>query len=162
APVVNAGSNQAITLPSTAALKGTASDDGLPAASTLKTTWSTVSGPGTVTFANASALSTTASFSTSGSYVLRLTASDGSQSSSGDVTITVNPGSTAGTLAAAYSFDEGSGTIASDASGTGLTGTLAGGAAWTAGKHGNAVSLDGLNAYVDLGNPVQLRLTGSM
>ena len=35
-----------------------------------------VSGPGTVTFGNANALSTTASFSTAGTYMLRLTASD--------------------------------------------------------------------------------------
>jgi hypothetical protein len=35
--------------------------------------WSMVSGPGTVTFANPAALSTTATFSIPGTYVLRLT-----------------------------------------------------------------------------------------
>ena len=48
-----------------------------------------VSGPGTVTFASASALSTTASFSAAGSYTLRLTASDSALSSSDDVVVTV-------------------------------------------------------------------------
>src|SRR5262249_45570933 len=74
-----------------ATLSGTASDDGLPSGSTLTNTWSKLSGPGTVTFANASLLNTTASFSTSGPYVLRLTASDGSLTSTSDVAITVNP-----------------------------------------------------------------------
>jgi hypothetical protein len=45
-----------------------------------------------VTFANASALNATASFSIVGTYVLRLTASDSMLSSSDDVTITVNSG----------------------------------------------------------------------
>ena len=71
-------------------MNGTASDDGLPAGSTLTTTWSKVSGPGTVTFGSVNALSTTATFSTSGTYILRLTATDGSLSATNDVTITVN------------------------------------------------------------------------
>ncbi|HWR50110.1 MAG TPA: hypothetical protein VN428_03330 [Bryobacteraceae bacterium] len=91
APVVSAGSNQTITLPSSASLNGTVTDDGLPAGAQVTASWTKVSGPGTVTFANAASSSTTAAFSTSGSYVLRLTASDSQLSSSGDVTITVNP-----------------------------------------------------------------------
>src|SRR5207244_1007956 len=75
-PTVNAGPDQSITLPNTATLNGTVTDDGYPTGSTLTITWSKVSGPGTVTFNNASAASTTASFSTSGTYVLRLTAND--------------------------------------------------------------------------------------
>ncbi len=43
-----------------------------------------------MTFANANALSTTASFSTNGAYVLRLTAGDGPLSASDDMTVTVN------------------------------------------------------------------------
>ncbi len=90
APVVNAGADQQVTLPATASLSGTASDDGLPAPpATLTTTWSQLSGPGTVTFGNANSLSTTASFSAGGVYVLRLTASDSVSSSTDDVTITV-------------------------------------------------------------------------
>lgn len=91
APVVNAGADQTITLPASASLNGSASDDGQPGA--LTTTWSRVSGPGTVTFGNPSAVSTTASFSAAGTYVLRLSASDGALSSTDDVTITVNAAS---------------------------------------------------------------------
>ncbi len=77
APVVGAGADQSVTLPATASLDGTVTDDGLPAGSTVTTTWSRVSGPGTVTFGNANAVDTTASFSVAGTYVLRLTATDG-------------------------------------------------------------------------------------
>jgi hypothetical protein len=91
APTVNAGADQAITLPSSANLVGTASDDGLPnPPATLTTTWSKVSGPGTVTFGNANATTTTATFSTTGTYVLRLTASDSVLSTADDITITVS------------------------------------------------------------------------
>jgi hypothetical protein len=92
APTVNAGNDQTVTLPVSATLNGTANDDGLPAPpATLTTTWSRVSGPGTVTFGNANALSTSASFSVAGTYVLRLTAFDGALTTTDDVTVTVNP-----------------------------------------------------------------------
>jgi PKD repeat protein len=92
APVVSAGANQAITLPvNTAPLAGTVSDDGLPIGATVTTTWSYLSGPGSVTFANAAAAATTATFSTSGTYLLRLTASDTALSNYAQCQITVNP-----------------------------------------------------------------------
>jgi hypothetical protein len=88
---VNAGLDQGITLPTNiASLAGTASDDGVPGTG-LTTAWSKVSGPGTVTFANATSLSTSATFSAQGSYVLQLTASDGLLSSSDTLSVTVNP-----------------------------------------------------------------------
>jgi hypothetical protein len=96
-PTVSAGADQTVTLPASAELSGVASDDGRPnPPGSLTISWSKVSGPGTVTFANASALQTTASFSTSGIYVLRLTASDSDLSASDDVSIVVNPDPTAG------------------------------------------------------------------
>ncbi len=52
-------------------------------------------------------------------------------------------------LLAAYSFDEGQGGTASDASGNGRTGTMVG-AGWTSGKNGSAVFLDGVDDRVDL------------
>ena len=95
APAVNAGADQTITLPAAANLDGTVSDDGLPnPPAAVTTTWSKVSGPGTVTFGNANAVDTTATFSTSGTYVLRLTASDSSLQATDDVQITVNAGGT--------------------------------------------------------------------
>ena len=89
APQVNPGTAPAATTGTAAALAGTASDDGLPSGSSLSTTWSQVSGPGTAMFGNASALNTTVTFSAPGSYVLRLSASDGSAGVFQDLAVTV-------------------------------------------------------------------------
>jgi PKD repeat protein len=89
APAVDAGLDQIINLPAAASLTGTATDDGLPAG-VLTATWSQMSGPGTVTFGDPNAASTTASFSAAGTYVLRLTASDTALTAYDEVTITVN------------------------------------------------------------------------
>jgi len=90
-PSVNAGTDQAITLPNSASLNGTVTDDGLPnPPAAVTTTWSKVSGPGSVTFGNAAAVDTTASFSQAGTYLLRLTANDGALSASGEVTVRVS------------------------------------------------------------------------
>ena len=60
-PVVNAGPDQTINFPDSATLNGSASDDGLPnPPGALTYTWSVVTGPGTVYFADASATNTTA------------------------------------------------------------------------------------------------------
>jgi PKD repeat protein len=89
APSVSAGPDRSIQLGQSASLDGTVSDDGLPNG-TLSTTWSKVSGPGTVAFANASAVDTTATFSLGGNYVLRLSASDGELSGQDEMAVTVN------------------------------------------------------------------------
>ena len=89
-PQVDAGDDQAVALPADASLDGTVSDDGLPdPPGAVTTSWSKASGPGTVTFGDASAVDTTASFSQSGVYVLRLVADDGELATSDTVTITV-------------------------------------------------------------------------
>jgi RHS repeat-associated protein len=91
-PVVNAGPNQTITLPTnTVTLSGTATDDGLPVGSTLTAVWTKVSGPGNVAFGNPASPATTATFGAAGAYDLRLTASDTQLTSSSDIMITVNP-----------------------------------------------------------------------
>ena len=90
-PAVSAGANQTIQIEQSANLNGTATDDGLPAGSTLSITWSVVSGPGQVIFGNAHQAQTTATFSTPGTYVLRLTAFDTEITRFADVTITVKP-----------------------------------------------------------------------
>ncbi len=92
APQVNAGADQTITLPATANLAGTVTDDGLPnPPGAVTVTWSQISGPGTVTFGNANAAGTTATFDKDGVYVLSLTASDSALPGTDEVTITVNP-----------------------------------------------------------------------
>jgi hypothetical protein len=117
APKVNAGADQTITLPSNAILSGTAADDGLPnPPAKVTTSWSKVSGPGTVTFANGSAVDTTATFSVDGTYVLRLTASDSVLSSTDDVTITVKPKPEPPRVLASENFE---------------TGNLSGGTGWS-------------------------------
>ena len=91
APVVSAGSPQTITLPAPAILNGSISDDGLPS-NNLTITWSKQSGPGTVAFDDANQAVTAANFSTAGTYVLQLSASDGVLTTNSTVTITVNAG----------------------------------------------------------------------
>jgi chitodextrinase/glucose/arabinose dehydrogenase len=98
-----------------------------------------------------------------GSYTLAARARDaaGNLTTSTQITVTVANTQIAG-LAAAYSFNETSGGTTVDATGHGITGTLTNGAVFAAGKNGNGVRLDGVNDFVNLGNPADLQLTGSM
>jgi len=101
APVVIAGSDQTITLPvNSVTLTGTATDDGLPSPpGALTYGWSSVSGPGAVTFSAPLALTTSATFNTAGTYMLRLTVSDSALATTADVHVTVIPISTLVTIA---------------------------------------------------------------
>ncbi len=91
-PTVFAGLDTEMTLPDQLELSGVATDDGLPnPPGTVTTLWSKASGPGNVTFSDATALVTTVSFSTYGTYVLRLSANDGILHESDDITVEVNP-----------------------------------------------------------------------
>ncbi|MFH1377354.1 MAG: nucleoside hydrolase-like domain-containing protein, partial [Planctomycetota bacterium] len=88
-PVVNAGVDQTLTLPSNNVfIDGSVVDpDSVP-----NVLWNKTSGPGTVSFGNASSAQTTATFSAAGVYVLTLTANDGINAPVSDtVQITVNP-----------------------------------------------------------------------
>jgi hypothetical protein len=90
APTVNAGPNQAITLPlNFVNLSSTESDpDSCP--DPLTGTWSKTSGPGTVVFGSTSAASTTATFSAAGTYVIRRTVDDGEDTAFDELTVTVS------------------------------------------------------------------------
>ena len=90
APQVDAGVDQNINVGALASLDATVTDDGFPKDGALTTLWTQQSGTGTVTFGNASSVDTTASFSTSGVYVLELKADDGGLSATDTVTINVN------------------------------------------------------------------------
>ncbi|MBM7806021.1 hypothetical protein JOD57_001858 [Geodermatophilus bullaregiensis] len=92
-PTVSAGPDRAVTLPAPASLDGTITD---PEGAAVTAAWSRVSGPGTVTFGNAAAQDTTATFSAAGTHVLRLTGSDGQLTASDDVTVTVTASSGGG------------------------------------------------------------------
>jgi hypothetical protein len=89
-PCVEAQGPASIAFGQSASLTGLATDDGDPdPPSQLSVAWSRLSGPGTVTFGSPSSVATTASFSAPGSYVLRLTASDGQLTASDDVPVQV-------------------------------------------------------------------------
>jgi hypothetical protein len=65
-------------------------------------------------------------------------------------------------LVAAYAFNEGTGTTVADLSGNGHTATIIN-AEWTsAGRFGNALSYNGANARVTVGDSALLRLTNAM
>lgn len=97
-PMVDPGTDQTITLPDSATLDGTVTDDGLPdPPAALTTTWSKASGPGTVTFLDPTAVDTTAWFDEPGTYLLQLTATDSDATTTDTVAITVQAPGT-GTL----------------------------------------------------------------
>jgi chitodextrinase len=63
---------------------------------------------------------------------------------------------------AAYGFNEGSGTVVSDASGNGNNGTISGATWTTSGKYGSALTFNGTNARVTINNAPSLQLTTGM
>jgi len=91
-PVVDAGPNQIITLPTNSAnLNGTVTDDGLPdPPGEFTTLWSQLSGPCTVAFGDEDAVDTTAGSLYAGRYLLRLAASDSELDAWDTVTVDVN------------------------------------------------------------------------
>jgi len=62
---------------------------------------------------------------------------------------------------AAYAFNEGAGSTATDASGTGNTGIITG-ATWTAGKYGSALSFNGTTALVTIPDAPSLHVTTAL
>jgi hypothetical protein len=61
-----------------------------------------------------------------------------------------------------WAFDDGAGTVAIDSSGNGSDGTLVGDPQWVAGAIGGALEFDGIDDYVDCGNPAVLDITGDI
>jgi hypothetical protein len=59
-------------------------------------------------------------------------------------------GPATGGLVAAYAFDEGTGTVVSDASGNSQNGTISGSAWASSGKYGSALSFNGTNNWVSI------------
>ncbi|HSZ31841.1 MAG TPA: Ig-like domain-containing protein, partial [Puia sp.] len=88
-PVVNAGSNQTIYLPSSASLAGTATD---ATGSINNIAWSEVSGPdNNASFTAGNSLATTVNNLSAGTYIFNLTVTDNNNlSASSQVTITVS------------------------------------------------------------------------
>lgn len=95
APRVSAYLDPTFSQPSQARLIGSVSDDGLPSLD-LDSSWSLVSGPegGEAIFASASSAASVVQFTASGTYVVRLTATDGELTTTRDVTVDVVGGET--------------------------------------------------------------------
>src|SRR5260370_20473873 len=89
-PTVNARPDVVTSVHLSVSLVGSVSDGGFPSGNTVTSQWTKVSGPGDVAFADPAQALTTATFSVPGSYVLRLTASDGHLGACDDAVWTVN------------------------------------------------------------------------
>ena len=90
APVVSAGADQSLTWPAqTATLAGVATDDGLPAGSTLSVFWSQSGGPAPVSIDNPFSLSPNVTVPGAGDYALTLYATDGAALSSDEMLLQV-------------------------------------------------------------------------
>jgi beta-glucanase (GH16 family)/regulation of enolase protein 1 (concanavalin A-like superfamily) len=134
------GTNQSLRL------TATVTDSGTPAI-----TWSKVSGPGSVTFANASLTDTSATFSTPGSYILRCSATTAVGTGSDDHTVNVAPFSAVDpSLVLRLKLDEATGTTATDSSGSANYGNASGGVSWqpTGGKLTGAAAFDGVDSHI--------------
>ena len=128
APMLNllspAGGHANLSTPRLA-LVAEADDDGLPGPLTVS--WTHVSGPAGVAFANPQAATTDAMFPADGDYVLRLTADDGELSRAVDVYVTVDfapPTLPLDGLVLRYDLDETGGTHVPDTSGLGNHGAI--------------------------------------
>jgi len=152
-PCVEAGDVQTIRLPTNRVLlRGQATDDGKPAGS-LATTWSKISGPGEVVFADHGAVQTAATFSEPGAYLLGLQATDGTLDSSSFTWINLLPAEDSELgLMGHWKFDGN----AEDSSGNGNHGRLFGKATYSANvppgapAGSRALDLDGHGAYVSV------------
>jgi RHS repeat-associated protein len=89
-PVVDAGSNQVVTVGDEVLLTGNVSDDGLPSTNSLTTLWTLENGAGVMELSGPTNAVTMARFMEAGIYILRLTASDTFSTNSATVTIQVN------------------------------------------------------------------------
>jgi hyaluronate lyase len=127
--------NQTLLLAATA-------NNPLPA-TTMTTVWSQADGPGTVTFGDPNALTTTANFSADGIYNLTFTANNGSTNSAGlMVVVNSSIGAVTNGLLGWWKMDETGGTTAFDSSGNGANASVHGGT-FTSGRLFNALHLTG-------------------
>jgi beta-glucanase (GH16 family)/regulation of enolase protein 1 (concanavalin A-like superfamily) len=113
--------------------------------------WTKVSGPGTVTFGNATLAETTAGFSATGVYVLQCAATTAAGTGASQITVNVvtSPDSN---RVLWLKLDEGSGTAATDNSGSGNHGTVNGTLGWqpTGGLLRGAADFDGATSFINV------------
>ena len=125
----------------------------------LTTTWTALSGPGTVIFGSSNAIATSASFSANGIYNLQFTANNGGVTNIG-ITVVVNPtinGPTNGLLAW-WKMDQTNGTVALDSSGNNRNANIHG-PVFTTGYLSNALSFSGGSDYANFSSPDTAQIT---
>jgi chitodextrinase len=94
-------------------------------------------------------------------YRVRATDAAGNLSGYSVVATAMTPATASG-LVAAYSFNEGTGTVVTDTSGNGNNGTISGATWTTSGKYGNALVFNGTSALVTVNNSTTLQLSNAM
>lgn len=104
----------------------------------MTTTWSQLSGPGVVTFADSQALKTSVRFSADGVYSLSFTANNDATTSVNVLVLVHHGAAITNGLAAWWKMDETSGTTAADSSGNGRDASVVSGS-FTGGYISNAV-----------------------
>jgi hypothetical protein len=128
-----------------AMLDGSAADDGQPEnPGALTLAWTAVRAPGAVTFESPGRARTAVRFAVAGTYLLRLTASDGVLQAHDDVRVVVAPPAPQTELLAAYGFDEGAGSTIPDRAGHAPPLTRHGATWMPKGRHGGAMAFDGI------------------
>lgn len=114
--------------------------------------------------ATSTASNPTHTYSNTGTYTVKLTATgpagSNSKTRTGYITVTA-PSASSGGLVAAYNFEEASGTTVNDTSGKANHGTISG-AIRTTGKYGKALFFDGTNDWVTVNDSTSLDLTTGM
>jgi fibronectin type 3 domain-containing protein len=94
-------------------------------------------------------------------YQVQATDAAGNLSGYSSVASATTPSAPSG-LVAAYGFNEGTGTMVTDASGNGHNGTISGATWTTSGKYGNALVFNGSGALVTINNATTLQLSTAM
>ncbi len=124
--------------------------------------WTKVSGPGTVTFANAALADTTAGFSATGGYVLQCAATTAAGTGATQLTVNVVTSPDANRVLW-LKLDESSGTVAADSSGSGNNGTVNGTLAWqpSGGQLRGAADFDGATSYLNVPDSTTLDVTSA-
>jgi len=144
-------------------LEGAVSDDGNPAG-TLGVAWTRVSGPDNVVFRTPTAATTAVEITAFGAYILRLSADDGWEQDSAELSVLVSTNGfdgPTGDLIVHFPFDETDGTTAYDAwtADGANNGTLVNGPVWQpAGGHdgAGAIGLDGENDQITLSDSTRI------
>lgn len=123
--------------------------------------WDSVLGPAPVAFSHSESRDTEARFSQPGVYRLRFHATSSVETSEDEVTVVVAvPDVTTDGLVGFWQFEESSGSVAMDTSGSGRNGTMSG-AVRSPGLVGQAALFDGVDDVVTFDSPVSSRVTMS-